>query len=376
MSEGNDQELHILALEPWLGGSHLQFLEQWREHSRHRVEILGLPARHWRWRMRSSAWQFARDLADRKLPNALWVSDYVDLPTLLGLLPAAWQELPITAYFHENQATYPVSENVTEPERERDHHLAWTNALTALRADRVVFNSEFHLREFERGFDELCRIWPKPNPRLELERALAKAEVISPGVRVSEIPLGAGAPTDSPLRVLFNQRWEHDKNPTTFFDALRLLRGSGVSFKLHVLGERYTKCPACFDLAETEFADQISHWGFADQRSQYEQILQHSDVVVSTALHEFFGLAVVEATSAGCIPLVPDALAYPEVFAGMTGIFHRNTPEDLAARLGVLAAPSVRASIQQSLTDHARRYSWQKVAKSLDEHILLTFVNT
>ena len=34
--------------------------------------------------------------------------------------------------------------------------------------------------------------------------------------------------------------------------------------------------------------------------------------MLSTTLHEFQGLAVLEAVASGCIPLVPDRLAYPE----------------------------------------------------------------
>ncbi|MDP6115985.1 MAG: DUF3524 domain-containing protein, partial [Planctomycetota bacterium] len=46
--------MHILALEPYMTGSHRSFLDGLKTHSNHSIEIRGLPGRRWKWRMRAS----------------------------------------------------------------------------------------------------------------------------------------------------------------------------------------------------------------------------------------------------------------------------------------------------------------------------------
>jgi len=43
--------------------------------------------------------------------------------------------------------------------------------------------------------------------------------------------------------------------------------------------------------------------------------LRLSDMVLSTSLHDFQGLAIQEAVMAGCVPLLPNHLVYPEIFS-------------------------------------------------------------
>ncbi len=51
-----------------------------------------------------------------------------------------------------------------------------------------------------------------------------------------------------------------------------------------------------------------------ENKREYQALLQQSNVVLSTALHDFQGIAVLEGVAAGCIPVVPNRLAYPELF--------------------------------------------------------------
>ena len=62
-------------------------------------------------------------------------------------------------------------------------------------------------------------------------------------------------------------------------------------------------------------AKRIIHFGYAASRQQYLRLLGRGDFVLSTAIHEFFGLAVIEAVRCGCHPLLPSRLSYPEIFA-------------------------------------------------------------
>lgn len=48
-------QLKFLYLEPFFGGPHREFTQGWVAHSRHCIDLLTLPARFWKWRMRGAA---------------------------------------------------------------------------------------------------------------------------------------------------------------------------------------------------------------------------------------------------------------------------------------------------------------------------------
>jgi hypothetical protein len=88
-----------------------------------------------------------------------------------------------------------------------------------------------------------------------------------------------------------------------------------LEFSLIILGQSYGEHPTIFNEILTKLpSSYIRHWGFAESKSDYENLLMEGDVAVSTAQHEFFGVAMLEACRAGCIPIVPDRLAYAELY--------------------------------------------------------------
>lgn len=359
----------ILALEPYYGGSHQAFLEGWQRYSRHTWTTLTLPAFKWKWRMRQSSLLFAWEVKERLASGQGWdlllCSDMLNLAEFLGLAPLEVRRIPSIVYFHENQITYPV-----RVEKDRDYHFGVTNIASAVAAEEVWFNSQFHRDSFLEAIPAFLDKMPDHRPLGAVELIRTKARVRSPGV---EEPTAPPARTDGPLHIVWAARWEYDKNPEGFFDALGLLADRGVEFRLSVLGQRFRESPAVFEEARSRLKEQIVQWGYVEDAEAFGAALAAADVFVSTALHEFFGLAAVEAIAAGAYPLLPDRLAYPELLelceeGSRSAYFYDGTTTGLCERLvelsarkaaGELSAATARAAVQ--------RFSWSQVGPRLDD---------
>ena len=363
--------MRILALEPYYGGSHKAFLDGWSQASRHEWTLLSLPAYKWKWRMRHAAVTFADQVGQRLGQGREWdllfCSDMLNLAEFLGLAPGTIRDLPSVIYFHENQLTYPV-----QCEMERDYQFAMTNMTSALAATAVWFNSAFHRGTFLHALATFLSRMPDHQPVDATEHIRRKAEVFPPGV--SEMPTRCGR-KPGPPRILWAARWEHDKNPEGFFEAIRLLEERHIAFRLSVIGEQFREAPGVFAQARRRFADHIDRWGYQHDGREYEAALLEADVFVSTAIHEFFGLSAIEATLAGAYPLVPKRLAYPEVFAedNASEFLYEGGQETLADRLADLAA-RVENGISllhdaEPIRTRLRRFEWPNLASILDDAV-------
>jgi len=351
--------LQILAIEPYYGGSHKLFLDGLIRASRHDWSLLSMPARKWKWRMRGSALSFARQL-DRPF-DVLFANDFLDLATLVALAPDRLTTVPKAVYFHENQITYPVLH-----ESERDYQYGFTNITTCLAADRVFFNSEFHRREFLQAVEALLKRMPDFVPDSVAEQIAARSAALPLGVDLHSLDVDP-PPRNGEALIVWNHRWEYDKNPEDFFAAIGDLADDGLPFRLAVAGESFRQVPVIFDVARRRLSSRIDHFGYLESRADYARLLHSADIAVSTARHEFFGISAIEAIYCGCYPLFPNKLTYPELLPSEHHARHLYADrDDLMARL-TEAVNDLEATRQVSLRHVAERHDWSARIGDFDD---------
>jgi len=310
--------MRVLVLEPWFGGSHRRFLEGLVAHSRHDLRVLEMAPRYWKWRMQGGAVTLAAKaraaLAEGWRPDLILATDMVHVPAFLALTRDVLADVPVVAYFHENQLTYPLRDG-----RERDLTYGWINYLSALTADRVVFNSAFHRDEFFGALPDLLRRFPDYAHVGELAALRAKSAVLHLGLDLAGLDAvrpdaeARKAREPGPPVVLWNHRWEYDKDPEAFFRVMNRLDDVGARFRLILAGKTFAEQPPAFEAGFRRYADRVLHYGYAESFSEYAALLWRADVVASTSIHEFFGVSMLEAIHCGCHPLLPNRLTYPEL---------------------------------------------------------------
>ncbi len=297
------------AWADWLLASHPQF--DWIK--------LELPGRHFAWRIRGNPLSWL-DALPAEPPDLLLATSMVDLATLKGLQPRL-ARVPALYYFHENQFAYPLSDRQShwlEPQM--------VQLYGGLAADRLLFNSAFNRDSYLQGVAELLAQMPDAVPAGIVERLKQKGILLP--VPIESVP--AAAERDAQL-VLWNHRWEHDKAPELFAEAMVQLAGEGIPFRLALLGKRPRRVPQALARLREAMPERI----VADGRlpfTEYRALLGRAGIAVSTARHEFQGLAMLEAASAGARPLVPDALCYPEQYPQLYRYPENDCPA-LVARL-------------------------------------------
>ncbi|XP_032549124.1 glycosyltransferase-like domain-containing protein 1 isoform X7 [Chiroxiphia lanceolata] len=304
--------MSVLLIEPFYGGSHKQLMDLLQEELQEDCVLCTLPAKKWHWRARTSALYFMQTV-----PTS---SNYRFMP----------------------EHKLARLEKVIAVKGNGDGYQS--GGLPGQQKSRAVMKtSDVHrepgLCESQAGLGT-TQHEGLPSPFTALARPIQTeaSEGTNPcqeedkqclTFNLSNILSGQDY-QQRPLHVAWPHRWEHDKDPETFFKVLMKLKEEDLPFHVSVLGETFSEIPDIFSEAKKVLGSSILHWGYLPSKDDYFQALCMADVVISTAKHEFFGVAMIEAVHCGCYPLCPKALVYPEIFPAE---YLYSTPEQLFKRL-------------------------------------------
>jgi glycosyltransferase involved in cell wall biosynthesis len=278
------------------------------------------PARHFSWRVEASGllWALSDDADFDNHYDLIIATSLSDLTRLRAFRPHL-AAVPTWLYFHENQFAHPRSAS-----QAAGHQIGWQflSIQNALCADWISFNTRFNRNTFMDGARQLLSRFPEKVPGKPLARIEQRSDVL-PVPLTDAFADMADTPKETDL-ILWNHRWEWDKKPENFLKALIQLRDSGVHFRLAMLGSGGGRNEA-FEQQRQALGDAVVHWGEASP-DEYRQWMSKAGIGVSTSIHDFQGLSMLELAQAGAGVIVPRRLAYPECLPGAR--FYRGSEQD------------------------------------------------
>ena len=319
--------MKILLLSAYDAQSH----RYWRESlvdqfEQYQWTVLSLPPRFFSYRVRANPMTWF--IEQRPILSAdydlIIATSMVDVATLKGLIPSL-ATTPLWLYCHENQFSYPLSHHLDDRALNNlDAKMVFV--YNCLAAKQISFNSEFNRRTAIDGLQALLKKFPEKIPVSFVDEIMAKTSVLA-------VPLQTVNAVSQPLmtthqgdkqksiKIIWNHRWEYDKGPDILLAIVEQLAAAGQAIEFNIVGQQFRQSPAAFSAIkqaiERSATIKLGRWGFVQSITDYQQLLTECDVVLSTALHDFQGLSVLEAVQAGCIPLLPDHLVYPEIFSSI-----------------------------------------------------------
>jgi len=313
----------VLVLSAYDAPSHRFWHQGLRANlNQHQWQVLAMPPRYFSWRMRGNSlnWALDPELNNLHGVDCLIATSMVDLASLRGMLPTL-ARLPTALYFHENQFAYPESESQTNSLEPKMVQL-----YSAIAADRLVFNSVYNRDTFLSGVADMLGRFPDFVPDSIPEMLASKSECIPVPIELS-CNYSGGANYSrrrncseggiDRVQIVWNHRWEYDKGPDLLLSCIQSLP-EHLYLTFNVVGQSFRHLPPEFKLIKSELEKRswLGAWGYIKSREEYLNLLGESHIVLSTSKHDFQGLSVLEAVAAGCLPVLPKALAYPEWFSG------------------------------------------------------------
>ena len=352
--------MNILAIEPYYSDSHKQFLDGLVKHSTHEITTLAMPGRFWKWRNCGSGIYISGKFSNiQKNFDLILVSDFLNVPDFIALNKKKLAQTPIVLYMHENQITYP--DHITGS---LDRAYPLLNISSCAVSDWILFNSEYHRSSFLEALPEFIEACPDYRPKNLIKEITEKSSVLPLGLDLNGFDKSM---IKKENLILWNHRWEHDKNPELFIDTMINLRDSGINFKLAILGKKYKKVPDAFKKAERLLKKHIDYFGFVENVNEYKRIVSISDFVVSSANHDFFGVSIAEAVYAGAVPVLPHKLNYPYLVPEdlHDRLLYKND-RDFLLKLKNLLEKNISSGEKALLSCGMEKFRWEKLINEYD----------
>lgn len=362
--------MNILAIEPFNSGSHKAFLNGLIKHSSHNIIPIKLSYKGWKWRMHGDSVTLAELTNNIKEDiDVLFVSSMTNLPAFMALTNPRFAHTPKIMYMHDNQFTRPIPKGEV-----RDLTFCYINYLSMLVADKLVFTSQFHIDDLMEALPIFLKNYPDDQHYNTVDKIREKSVVLQPGIELSHFDEqeDTRASNKNPV-IVWNQRWQFDRNPAMFFRVLNRLNDIDLIFDLILAGDSKHEKPEEFNKAWERYGTQITHFGYVEDKDNYSKLLHSGDIVVSTATYEFFCTPILEAIYCGCHPLVPNTLHYPELIPKSlhSPLLHApilyNTEDELFKHLKSILMKQTKPLPKASLQNINKHLDWKLKIKEYDE---------
>jgi glycosyltransferase involved in cell wall biosynthesis len=263
--------------------------------------------------MQGSAYHITEHLIkNTDKPDVILISDMVDLALLKSLNPQL-SDVPFVLYMHENQLTYPFSQ--LDKQKHLDLSYGYLNYKSCLAADKVLFNSNYHMDSFINACAQLLHKMPDFNNLKSITNIRSKSSIMPIGLDLKYIDtISPGKKKNESPVILWNHRWAHDKNPDIFLALLKTLKKKKLTFSLILTLPNVDQNSPIYQQLIQDFAAHILFAGYAESYEDYITLLKKSDFLPVCSSHDFFGLSVLEAIYCGNTPILPKNMVYSEHF--------------------------------------------------------------
>lgn len=206
--------------------------------------------------------------------------------------------------------------------KRKDQYEAVRFIFGLLAANRLFFLSHRQRSDCVSLIDETLDNLPSTiDKEMILANVEKKSQLLQPGLALRELDQWSHKIKYHCPTVLWNHRWEKDKNPEEFFDVIGRLAAENINFGLVLCGN--TDCTedaaekeqmqTLFEKAREDLGHRVFYFGHCPSRSEYANLLWASDIVVSTARKHYFPASIIEAVYCNCHPVLSDIEEYREL---------------------------------------------------------------